>query len=82
VLAFAGCGHLHTTNRIQLALFDMQNRTFGPYMALHLQVADICVEALVEDLASNKVVEVIAEANAPSVSYASLFSTVTYGSTI
>jgi hypothetical protein len=28
-------GHLHTTNRIQLALFGMQNRTFGPYMLVH-----------------------------------------------
>lgn len=43
---------------------------------LRSQVADVCVAALVEPSASNKVVEVIAKKNAPKMSMAELFNSV------
>ena len=40
------------------------------------QVADVCVEALVEPAANNKVVEVVARDTAPLRTYQTLFSSV------
>ena len=41
------------------------------------QVADVCVDALVEPSASNKVVEIAAQENAPFRTMNELFSSVT-----
>ena len=50
----------------------------GPARDLSLtsQVASVCVEALVEPAASNKVVEIVARENAPLRTYQDLFSSV------
>lgn len=43
---------------------------------LRSQVAEVCIEALVEPAASNKVVEIIAEPNAPAKTISELFASV------
>lgn len=45
---------------------------------VHVQVAEVCVASLVEPAAANKVVEVIAETNAPTNSMSQLFESVAY----
>lgn len=44
-----------------------------PLLRVFLQVADVCVEALVCPAADSKVVEVIAEKNAPALSIEALY---------
>ncbi len=59
-----------------MAIHFVAGNSSGAFLVVLLQVAEVCIAALVEPSARNKVVEIIASKDAPERTFEELFSSV------